>query len=410
VSPSLQRPLLTPGQKLGSYVIECWLGAGAMAEVWQAKKPGAAGWVVIKRLHDYLAADARQVDRFVDEAELAHRLNHPNLVRVREVTNDGGVWFLVMEWVDGIELRTVLDLENGPLKPALAAHYAAQAAVGLAYAQGRKDSKGRSLNFVHRDIAPDNIMVDVAGQVRVVDFGLARMMDTEVTTQTGLRKGKLRYMAREYLRDHVFDASTDVYALGATLFEMATGARPFHEVSGPLQIMDLILREELPRASELRPSLPTELVDIIFDATRADPALRIGTAAELATRLLSFGAHTPPPPAKELGAAVKKWQQLHRAQPVHPRKPVGAFGQLETTEAVPTAPPNLGLKRKKKAGTGLGESVAVAHQTDHTEAVTAPNLKSLGDDGAAPTEQLSVIVDLDATAPRPIPKSKRKPR
>src|SRR4051812_46037194 len=104
----LQPPLppLIPGQQLGGYVIERWLGAGAMAEVWRAKKPGAAGWVVIKRLHDHLAAEQRQVDRFVDEAELAYRLTHPNLVRVREVAHDRGVWFLVMDWVDGIELRS----------------------------------------------------------------------------------------------------------------------------------------------------------------------------------------------------------------------------------------------------------------------------------------------------------------
>jgi len=397
------KPLLTPGQKLGDYVVEKQLGAGAMSEVWRATKKSSGKAVVIKRLHDHLTHDGRQIDRFVDEAELAHRLVHPNLVRVQEVSNDGGIWFLVMDWVDGVELRTGLVVEPGPMKPALAAHIAAQAAAGLAYAQSRKDSKGRLLNFVHRDLAPDNIMIDVEGKVRVVDFGLARVRDTDVTTQTGLRKGKLRYMSREYLRDHAFDASTDVYALGATLFEMVTGARPFHEIQSPVELMEAILHRELPRASELRPSLPRELVDIVWDSTRPKRSARTGTAAELLERLEHFALDYPPPSAAELGELVKGWRRLSRTR--KQRHAYGEFGQLETTEAIAVAPPNLPARRKKKGQSALGESVTVAHQTDLTEERTAPNLTSLNDE--RPTQRMNalvsepkVIVDLDAPGPR----------
>ncbi|MBL8950247.1 MAG: serine/threonine protein kinase [Myxococcaceae bacterium] len=398
------KPMLSPGQRLGDYVCEKQLGAGAMSEVWRATKNGTGQPVVIKRLHDHLTHDPRQIDRFVDEAELAHRLVHPNLARVQEVSNDAGIWFLVMDWVDGVELRTGLVVEPGPMKPALAAHIAAQAAAGIAYAQARKDAKGRTLAFVHRDIAPDNLMIDVDGRVRVVDFGLARVRDTGVTTQTGLRKGKLRYMSREYLRDHAFDSSTDVYALGATLFEMLTGARPFYEASGPVDLMHVILTSELPRASALRPSVPKELSDLVFDATRANPAARTRTAAELLDRLDRFGAKYPGPSAEQLGALVKTWRRLARSK--KSRHAYGEHGQLETTEAIEVAPPELPLRRRKNGSTsGLGSSVIVAHQTDLTEERTAPDLAPFQED--RPTQKFEpfarepkVIVERQTTGRR----------
>ena len=396
--------MLTPGQRLGDYVCEKQLGAGAMSEVWRATKNGTGQPVVIKRLHDHLTHDPRQIDRFVDEAELAHRLAHPNLARVQEVNNDAGIWFLVMDWVDGVELRTGLVVEPGPMKPALAAHIAAQAAAGIAYAQGRTDAKGRTLNFVHRDIAPDNVMIDVEGRVRVVDFGLARVRDTDVTTQTGLRKGKLRYMSREYLRDHAFDSSTDVYALGATLFEMLTGARPFHEVAGPADLMHVILTGELPRVSDLRPSVPRELSDLVWDATRAKPSARTRTAAELADRLDRFGAKYPGPSAHELGALVKTWRRLARSK--KNRHAYGEHGQLETTEAIDVAPPSLPQRKRRQASSsGLGSSVEVAHQTDFTEERTAPDLSPFSDE--RPTQPMQpfasepkVIVEAQGTRRR----------
>lgn len=331
---------LAPHTRFGDYELERRLGSGGMAEVWLAY-PLAPGHpsprVVIKVMHEHLTAERRVVELFHEEARLAQRLDHPNIVRVFEAGQVDDDWFMTMEYVDGIDLRSAIVAHGGPLWPAMAASLFADAAAGLHAAHSLKSPSGALLNLVHRDISPDNLMVDRRGRVRVLDFGVARAADTEHTTLTGSRKGKVRYMAPEYLVDHKASAATDVYALGASLFEVVTGHRPFEHAQGTADLHIAVAREQLPSASEVRPSLPEPLVAIIRHATHKDPRQRMSTAKAFERQLRTFLTQWPPPTPEQIGDEVRVWRQrLVLEKPL--RREAGSFGQLETTEFIPITP------------------------------------------------------------------------
>lgn len=331
---------LVPHSRFGDYELERRLGTGGMAEVWLAYplSPGhPSPRVVIKVMHEHLAQHRHVVDLFLEEARLVQRLDHPNIVRVFDSGQVEDDWFMAMEYVDGIDLRSAIVSHGGPLWPAMAASLFADAAAGLHAAHSLKGPTGAPLNLVHRDISPDNLMVDRNGRVRVLDFGVARAEDTEHTTLTGSRKGKVRYMAPEYLVDHRANASTDVYALGASLFEVVTGHRPFEHAQGTAELHLAVAKEELPPASSVRPSLPPPLVAIIQHATRKDPNQRMASAKAFERQLRTFLQQWPPPTAEQIGDEVRIWRQrLVVEKPL--RREAGSFGQLETTEFFKLAP------------------------------------------------------------------------
>lgn len=331
---------LAPHTRFGNYELERRLGSGGMAEVWLAYPlaPGhPSSRVVIKVMHEHLTTEHRVVELFLEEARLAQRLVHPNIVRVFEAGQVDDEWFMAMEYVDGIDLRSATVAHGGPLWPAMAAWLFAEAAAGLHAAHGLKTPSGAPLNLVHRDISPDNLMVDRQGRVRVLDFGVARAADTEHTTLTGSRKGKVRYMAPEYLVDHRASPATDVYALGASLFEVVTGHRPFEHAQGTADLHIAVATEQLPPANEVRPSLPEPLVAIIRHATHKDPRQRMGTAKAFERQLRTFLTHWPPPTPEQIGDEVRLWRQrLALERPT--RREAGSFGQLETTEFIRVGP------------------------------------------------------------------------
>lgn len=323
---------LKPRERFGDYELERKLGVGGMAEVWLAYplSPGAKyPRVVIKVMHEHLAADRHLVSLFEEETRLAQRLDHPNIVRLCDAGQVAGDWYLAMEYVEGIDLRSAIDAHGGPLWPAMAASLVADACKALEYAHTLKGDSGKPLNLVHRDISPDNLMVDRKGRVRLLDFGIARSEETETTTLTGLRKGKLRYMAPEYVLDHSVTAQIDVYAMGATLFELVTGMKPFGK--GTAELYDSLAKAELPPADMVRPSLPPPLVGLIRAATRRRADQRTRTARELELGLREFLKAWPPPDPEEIGLEVAIWRQKHAAG-LAGKRTAGSFGQLESTE------------------------------------------------------------------------------
>lgn len=349
----------------GAYQLERKLGLGGMAEVWLAHPVGPghpAARVVVKRVHPHLADDLALVSLFMDEVRLAQQLDHPNIVRVFDGGELDGDWYLAMEYIDGIDLRNAIEAHGGPLWPALAAKLVADGCAGLHYAHTLKDPHGKPLKVVHRDVAPDNLMVDRKGQVRLVDFGIARAESTEVTTRTGMRKGKVRYMAPEYLRDHHADACSDVYSMGATLFELVTGRKPFGNIRSTAGVFNAIVKEGLPRADTVRPSLPAELVEIIAAATDVRPARRLQSALGLERLLRDFLKSFVSPSRAEIGSEVVFWKQKLAAGPLRPKsREAGSYGQLETTEMI--FRPELAVAKRS----GGPSTVAVAHQLDDTQ-------------------------------------------
>jgi serine/threonine protein kinase len=247
---------MTAGEKIGPYEITGFLGAGAMGEVHRARDPRLGREVAIKTLPASLGAEAERVKRFDLEVRAAGSLNHPNILTVYDAGTFEGVPYLVSELLEGDTLRA--RLKDGPLPLRRALELGAQAANGLAAAHAR--------GIVHRDLKPENLFVTTQGALKILDFGLAKLVEKNggsllegdslagTMTAAGVFMGTVGYIAPEQARGLQATAASDVFALGCVLYEMVTGTRAFHKDS-PLDTMMAILNEDpvpLPRASAPR--------------------------------------------------------------------------------------------------------------------------------------------------------------
>jgi serine/threonine-protein kinase len=188
------------------------------------------------------------------------------------------------------------------------------------------------LELVHRDLSPDNLMVDRSGTVRVLDFGIARAAcSLAAATKTGQRRGKLIYAAPEYIVHGTANERIDVYSLGVTLYELCTGQNPFAANSNPLEVMRQVCRVGLPPADMLCPHLPPALVSMLGEATKLDPEQRLATVFGLGTRLDEFRIVHEPPSPEQIGEQVGEWQRRLRAA----EDGRGSLGPLEPTRAHP---------------------------------------------------------------------------
>ncbi|HEX4450575.1 MAG TPA: serine/threonine-protein kinase, partial [Kofleriaceae bacterium] len=224
-------------QVFGRYLLVQRLSRGGMGEIFLAKH-GLAGFeklAVIKKVLPHLAADAQFISRFVDEAQVAIKLQHVNIAQVFEVGRVGDEYFLALEYVEGRDLRRTLGLlgqRKQRLPVDLALFIGRELANGLAYAHRRTSADGASLNLVHCDISPPNVLVSFEGETKVIDFGIAKSAIRGTATDPKMGFGKFGYMAPEQLiRGGVVDARTDIYAAGVVLYELLTGKRLYE--AGP---------------------------------------------------------------------------------------------------------------------------------------------------------------------------------
>lgn len=281
-------------EKLGKYRILRLLATGGMGEVFLARQEGPAGFaktVVVKRILQHLAHDQSFTEMFLNEARLAALLTHPNIVQIFELAEDGGSWFIAMEYVHGRSLRAIKDRLLGRrevVAPALAARLCSQALQGLHYAHTLTDDAGQPLGIVHRDVSPENVLIGFAGAVKLLDFGIAKAGNTFSQTRTGTLKGKCAYMAPEQLRGNGrVDPRTDLYAMGVLLYEMVTGALPFLEESD-VKTIEAIVERDPKEARARNPNLPPAMNDIIMRALSKDPAARFASAQDMADALEGF--------------------------------------------------------------------------------------------------------------------------
>ena len=223
----------SPDQVIGRYALFREIASGGMAAVHLARLMGPAGFsrvVAIKRLHPHLARDPEFLKMFVDEARLAARVQHPNVVPTLDIVAENGELFIVMEYVDGESLARLARLasESGQRIPVpIVAAVMLGALQGLHAAHEARDEDGRPLELVHRDISPQNVLVGVDGLPRVVDFGVAKAVGRSSQTSGGMLKGKLPYMSPEQLLLDPVDRRTDLYAVSIVLWEMLAGRRLF---------------------------------------------------------------------------------------------------------------------------------------------------------------------------------------
>jgi serine/threonine-protein kinase len=285
VGASAQRESTT----VGRYRIFGEIASGGMATVHYGRLVGPAGFsrtVAVKRLHPQYAKDSEFVAMFLDEARLAARVQHPNVVPTLDIVATDSELFLVMEYVQGETLarlvRTMHD-RGARMPPSIAATIVAQALHGLHAAHEAKNEHGAALGIVHRDVSPQNVLVGVDGVARVLDFGVAKAAFRLQTTREGQLKGKLAYMAPEQLGGQV-DRLTDVYAAGVLLWEALTSQR-LYEASNEGQLLQLVLKGRPDRPSKHAPDLPEAFDAIALRALELDPKKRFQTAREMALAL-----------------------------------------------------------------------------------------------------------------------------
>jgi len=282
-------PVSRPPQRLGRYLLGDRLGIGGMAEVFLAEQEGAAGFknrCVVKRMLPHLAEQKRFVDMFLREAKLASTLRHANIVQIWDLGEVDGTYFIAMEHVDGLGLNQLARTawRNGKSLPMeVVCNALADAADGLAVAHARVDANGEPAPIIHRDISPDNLMIDKDGVTKILDFGIARSNDVE-RTATGELKGKVPFMSPEQLRSEPLDGRADVYALGVTAYWLLTGKRPFVGQSD-LLTMQAILSETLRPPRELNPSIPEGLNALVMHMLEKDREQRIDSAHAVAAAL-----------------------------------------------------------------------------------------------------------------------------
>lgn len=261
-----------------------------MATVYFGRLLGAGGFkriVAIKRLHPHLAQDPAFAPMLLDEARLAGRVRHPNVIQMLDVEARGGELFIVMEYVHGVSLSHLLQAmraEDSAVPLKIAAAIVSGVLHGLHAAHEAQGEDGEPLALVHRDVSPQNILVGADGVARVLDFGIAKATDRLQTTRDGQIKGKLAYMAAEQLCGEAVDRRADIYAAGVVLWETLTGQRLF---GGETEAITLkrILEGTVPRPRSVLPNIPPEVEEVTLRALAVDPARRFETARQMALAL-----------------------------------------------------------------------------------------------------------------------------
>ncbi len=280
-----QSPLPSLNELGGKYRILADLGQGGTATVSLAVARGPSGFsklVVLKVMKSTLTQEHEFSQMFMNEARLAARLNHPNIVQTNEVFEHHGLPVIVMEYLEGQALSGILSRARGTDRFSLAMHLRVISDVlgGLHYSHELRDFDGTSLNVVHRDMSPHNVFVTFDGQVKLLDFGIAKLSGSHVETATGVIKGKIRYMSPEQITGENVDRRADIFAVGVMLWEAATDSRMWSGMS-EATIMNQLLNGELPSPRDVKPDIDQALETIIMKALASNPEQRYSTAALL---------------------------------------------------------------------------------------------------------------------------------
>ncbi len=282
-------------RRFGKYTLLRRMATGGMAEIFLALQRSVAGFeklIVIKRILPAMNQDRGFIDMLLHEARVAATLSHPNIVQTIDVGQVDGTYFIALEHVHGEDLRSIVRqmkkkaVTEFPLEHALAVILGMCA--GLSYAHERRDLDGTPLNIVHRDVSPQNVIVGFAGDVKVVDFGVAKSgTQSAEETKSGQLKGKIPYMSPEQARGEEVDHRSDIFALGVMLFELTTGRRLF-KGANDLETLKLIVDRDYPRPSWVAGGYPLALESIVMRALEKDVQKRYQSAREMQADLEAF--------------------------------------------------------------------------------------------------------------------------
>jgi serine/threonine-protein kinase len=281
-----------PIKRVGRYAVFQQIAAGGMATVHLARLSGPAGFsrvVAVKALHPHLIRDPEFKHMLIDEARLAARIRHPNVVPTLDVVASDTELFLVMEYVQGESLsalRKAARRKEGSLPPDVCAAIMAGVLHGLHAAHEAENEKGEPLHIVHRDVSPQNILVGIDGVARVLDFGVAKAMQSRHDTRPGQVKGKSSYMAPEQIRGEPLTQRVDIFAAAVVFWELLTARRLFGGATEEERVYK-VLHTDVPLPSVFCSGLPSAVDDVVMKGLRADPTERYASAREMAEAIES---------------------------------------------------------------------------------------------------------------------------
>lgn len=289
------------------------IASGGMAEVFRAESAGLEGFkklVAIKRVLPHLSEKKQFIGMFLDEARVCAHLSHSNCVQVFDVGVGDNTYFIVMEFVDGSDLKGVIEYRrriNQPFPVEEACLICVRILEGLSYAHELTDGKGENLHIVHRDMSPPNVLLTRFGEVKIVDFGLAKANSQLEKSEPGIIKGKFSYLSPEAAQGLPVDARTDIFAVGIILWELLASRRLFVGDSD-LETVRMVQRAEIPSIRAINSKVPAELERIVQKGLAGDPAKRYSTAREFAQDLNNVMFH--------LGRAVSSFDLAQLVQPI----------------------------------------------------------------------------------------------
>ena len=285
--------MIDPPEQFGKYELLERLAIGGMAEIFKAKSSGLGGFeklLAIKRLHPRYSEDDDFVRMLVDEAKIAVELNHQNICQIFDLGRCNDQVYIAMEYLDGRDLYQLLkrQAELGRLMPIeVAVFIATEICTGLDYAHRKKTSSGADLNIIHRDISPQNIIVTWEGEVKIVDFGIAKASLRAIETASGVIKGKFYYMSPEQARGDSVDARTDIFSMGIVLYELLTGT-VMYGGDNDVTLLSRVRRADISPPTMIRDDIPLELERIVMKALARDRSRRYQSAHQMRMALTSF--------------------------------------------------------------------------------------------------------------------------
>lgn len=278
--------LLKEPVQLGPYLLIEKVASGGMADVFKARSFGAEGFqriVAVKRIKEAVAEDSAFIRMFINEAKIASQLQHSNIAQIFDLGRVNADYYIAMEYVSGSDLGRLtsrLAQQRKQLPTRAAVHIATKICEGLDYAHERKNEVGEPLGIIHRDVSPSNILLSYDGEVKLIDFGVAKAAGSTAETQVGILKGKLSYMSPEQVRGSAVDRRSDTFAVGIILYEILTGERLFLGATD-FETLERIRKVEIVPPSLYNPDIPPELEAIVLKALERNPEQRYQTAAAL---------------------------------------------------------------------------------------------------------------------------------
>jgi serine/threonine protein kinase len=324
--------------KFGKYLLLERVNVGGMAEVFKAKTFGVAGFeriLAIKRILPNLVEDDEFIRMFIDEARIAVQLNHSNIVQIYELGKHGDHYYIAMEYVPSRDLRAILDRmrSNGQLMPITqAAHITKKVCEGLDYAHKKRDPSGNPMNIIHRDVSPQNILVGFEGEVKVIDFGIAKAANRASKTQAGVLKGKFGYMSPEQVRGLPTDRRSDIFAVGVLLYEMLTGERLFIGESD-FSTLERVRNAEVTPPTNFNKKISPALEHLVLKTLAREVEDRYQWASELAEELEPFLTEDKQVfTMKRLGAVMK---ETYAAEIALERQKMEDFLKITADDAKP---------------------------------------------------------------------------